>query len=89
MYTDLALYIDGEWLKDGGRESEQVINPATEKPLATLTHAGTADLDRALEAAQQGYKLWRATAPYERARMWRIRSSSLTQSGPGSYSSTT
>ena len=71
MYTDLALYIDGEWIAGGGRESEQVINPATEKPLATLTHAGTADLDRALEAAQRGYKLWRATAPYERARIMR------------------
>jgi len=71
MYTDLALYIDGEWLKDGGRESEQVINPATEKPLATLPHASTADLDRALAAAEKGYKLWRAVAPYERARIMR------------------
>ena len=71
MYTDLALYIDGEWISGGGRESEQVINPATEKPLATLTHASPADLDRALEAAQKGYKQWRATAPYERARIMR------------------
>ncbi len=71
MYANLALYIDGEWIAGGGRESEQVINPATEKPLATLTHASTADLDRALEAAQRGYRLWRATAPYERARIMR------------------
>ena len=71
MYADLALYIDGEWIAGGGRDSEQVINPATEKPLATLTHAGAADLDRALEAAQRGYKQWRATAPYERARIMR------------------
>jgi succinate-semialdehyde dehydrogenase / glutarate-semialdehyde dehydrogenase len=71
MYTNLALYIDGEWVSGGGRESEQVINPATEKPLATLTHASPADLDRALEAAQKGYKQWRATAPYERARIMR------------------
>ncbi len=71
MYTNLALYIDGEWISGGGRESEQVINPATEKPLATLTHASPADLDRALEVAQKGYKQWRATAPYERARIMR------------------
>ena len=71
MYTNLALYIDGEWISGGGRESEPVVNPATEKPLATLTHASPADLDRALEAAQKGYKLWRATAPYERARIMR------------------
>jgi succinate-semialdehyde dehydrogenase/glutarate-semialdehyde dehydrogenase len=71
MYTDLALYIDGEWIAGGGRESEPVINPATEKPLATLTHASAADLDRALAAAERGYRLWRATAPYERARIMR------------------
>ena len=34
MYTDLALYIDGEWLNGDGRKGEDVINPATEKPLA-------------------------------------------------------
>ena len=69
MYTDLALYIDGEWIANGGRESEPVINPATEKSLGTLTHASTADLDRALDAAERGFKLWRATSPYERCRI--------------------
>jgi succinate-semialdehyde dehydrogenase / glutarate-semialdehyde dehydrogenase len=71
MYANLALYIDGEWLSGGGRESEQVINPATEKSLGTLPHASTADLDHALAAAEKGFKLWRATAPYERARIMR------------------
>jgi len=71
MYANLAPYIDGEWISGGARESEQVINPATEKALATLTHASKADLDRALEAAEKGYKIWRGTAPYERARIMR------------------
>jgi succinate-semialdehyde dehydrogenase / glutarate-semialdehyde dehydrogenase len=71
MYANLALYIDGEWISGGGRESEPVINPATEKPLATLTHASKADLDHALAAAERGAKVWRATAPYERARIMR------------------
>lgn len=71
MYTDLALYIDGEWLSGGGRESEQVINPATEKSLGTLPHANSADLDRALAAAQKGFKIWRATSAYERSRIIR------------------
>ena len=39
MYTDLQLYIDGEWLNGGGRKSEDVINPATGKALAKLPHA--------------------------------------------------
>ena len=34
MYTDLALHIDGQWLNGDGRAGEEVINPATEKPLA-------------------------------------------------------
>jgi succinate-semialdehyde dehydrogenase / glutarate-semialdehyde dehydrogenase len=71
MYANLALYIDGEWIAGGGRDSEPVINPATEKPLATLTHASPADLDRALAAAEKGYKIWRGTAPFERARIMR------------------
>jgi succinate-semialdehyde dehydrogenase / glutarate-semialdehyde dehydrogenase len=71
MYTELAMYIDGEWLGAAGRDSEQVINPATEKPLATLPHASPADLDRALAAAERGFETWRATAPYERARIMR------------------
>ena len=54
MYTELELYIDGKWLNGDGRGGEDVINPATEKPLAHLPHASTADLDRALAAAEKG-----------------------------------
>src|SRR5688572_2515278 len=71
MYTDLALHIDGQWLNGGGRADEDVINPATERPLGKLPHASTADLDRALEAAQKGFNVWRATPAYERAKVLR------------------
>ena len=55
----LGLYIDGAWKKNGGGgKSEEVINPATEKPLATLPHANKADLDAALEAAKKGFAVW-------------------------------
>ena len=63
MYTDLALYIDGKWVNGGGRKGEDVLNPATEKPLARLPHASKADLDEALAAAKKGFALWRATPP--------------------------
>src|SRR5213080_3908004 len=69
MYTDLALYIDGKWVNGGGRKGEDVINPATEKPLAHLPHASKADLDEALEAAKKGFALWRATSPYDRCKI--------------------
>ena len=69
MYTDLALYIDGKWLNGGGRKGEDVLNPATEKPLAHLPHATKADLDEALEAAKKGFALWRATSAYDRCKI--------------------
>src|ERR1700730_6777040 len=71
MYTDLALYIDGKWVNGGGRKGEDVLNPATEKPLAHLPHASKADLDEALEAAKRGFALWRATSAYDRAKIMR------------------
>jgi succinate-semialdehyde dehydrogenase/glutarate-semialdehyde dehydrogenase len=71
MYAKLELFIDGQWLNGDGRPGEDVINPATEKPLAHLPHATAADLDRALEAAKKGFAVWRATSAYERAKVMR------------------
>src|SRR6516225_3771703 len=67
MYTDLALYIDGNWKNGGGRKGEEVVNPATGRPLGHLPHASAADLDLALEAAKKGFAVFRATSAYERA----------------------
>src|SRR6478735_7749342 len=71
MYAKLELFIDGQWLNGDGRAGEDVINPATEKPLARLPHASKADLDRALEAAKKGFEVWRNTNAYERAKVLR------------------
>jgi len=71
MYANLELYIDGQWLNGDGRAGEDVINPATEKPLAHLPHASKADLDHALEAAKKGFATWRAVSAYERAKVIR------------------
>jgi succinate-semialdehyde dehydrogenase/glutarate-semialdehyde dehydrogenase len=71
MYTQLGLYIDGEWLNGGGRKGEEVVNPASGKALAQLPHASTGDLDRALAAAEKGLAVWRATSAYDRAKIMR------------------
>jgi succinate-semialdehyde dehydrogenase / glutarate-semialdehyde dehydrogenase len=71
MYTDLALYIDGQWLSGGGRKSEDVVNPASGKVLAQLPHASRADLDAALAAAEKGFAVWKATSAYDRAKILR------------------
>src|SRR5208282_306802 len=68
-YADLSLFIGGEWLSAAGRKSSPVINPATEETIGQVPHASKADLDRALAAAQEGFKTWRAIFPDERGRI--------------------
>jgi succinate-semialdehyde dehydrogenase/glutarate-semialdehyde dehydrogenase len=58
-YTDLALYVDGEWTEGTSGERSDVIDPATERVLGTVPHASTADLDRAVAAAERGFETWR------------------------------
>ena len=48
MYGNLELFIDGKWHGAAGRKTEDVINPATEKPLASLPHASKADLEQVI-----------------------------------------
>jgi succinate-semialdehyde dehydrogenase/glutarate-semialdehyde dehydrogenase len=67
MYPqDLALFIDGTWHRADGRDTRQVINPATAEPLAQLPLATAEDLDRALVAAQKGFEVWRNISAWER-----------------------
>jgi succinate-semialdehyde dehydrogenase/glutarate-semialdehyde dehydrogenase len=77
MYTDLQLYIDGQWLNGASRKSEDVINPATGKVLGKLPHASKADLDAALAAADKGFKVWKAMSAYDRANIMRRAASLL------------
>lgn len=63
----LGLYIAGEWRSGDGRDTHDVLNPATGETLAPLPVATAADLDFALEATARGFSLWRATAPEQRA----------------------
>ena len=69
MYeTKLALYIDGVWHTES-RDSQTVVNPATEEALAQLPHAASEDLNRALMAAQKAFEKWRDVSPWEREKV--------------------
>lgn len=70
MYPNVSLFIDGAWT-EGGAAAAPVLNPATAESIGTVAHATTADLDRALEAAERGFELWRHTSGWERARVLR------------------
>jgi succinate-semialdehyde dehydrogenase/glutarate-semialdehyde dehydrogenase len=69
-YPKLSLCIDGKFLRDA-RQSEPVINPATEAHLGELPHATLADLDSALAACARGFDLWRRVSAVERSRKLR------------------
>ena len=49
----------------------EVLNPATEKPIAQLERAGVEETDRAVAAARAAYPAWRAIKPADRARLLR------------------
>lgn len=66
-YEDLSLFIDGKFIKGGGRKEEDVVNPATGQVFAKLPHATTEDLDNALASAQRAFESWRHSSPQERA----------------------
>lgn len=65
-YPALKLHIDGEWIGAGDRRTHNVINPATGESLGELPLADAADLDRALAAADKGFRLWRRASADER-----------------------
>jgi betaine-aldehyde dehydrogenase len=49
----------------------EVVNPATEEPIAALPEAGLEDVDRAVGAAKAAFPEWRAVTPGDRARLLR------------------
>jgi succinate-semialdehyde dehydrogenase/glutarate-semialdehyde dehydrogenase len=71
MYTSLEHYIDGNWVKASGAKTQEVMNPATSKPIGELSHASRGDLDKALAAADKGFKTWRKMSSYERGKILR------------------
>jgi NAD-dependent aldehyde dehydrogenases len=70
-YPDTLLYIDGIWSEAADGRRLPVLNPATGDRIGVIAHAGIADLDRALEAAQRGFALWSATGAFERSKLMR------------------
>lgn len=66
-YPDTRLLIDNQWVDAAAGKKLDVLNPATGAVIGRVAHAGTADLDRALAAAQRGFNAWRNVPANERA----------------------
>ena len=70
-YPNTRLFIAGEWRDAADGKSLAVFNPATGKEIGRVAHAGIADLDLALAAAQKGFESWRDMPAVERAKIMR------------------
>lgn len=79
MHDRLEFYIDGEWTKGSGDRTGAVLNPATGEEIGRVPYATPADIDRALEAAQRGFEVWKKILPQERARVVRAVAAGLRQ----------
>jgi succinate-semialdehyde dehydrogenase / glutarate-semialdehyde dehydrogenase len=70
-YPDVLLFVSGTWRPAAGDIALPVLSPTTGESLATVARAGRADLDEALAAAERGFAVWKATAPFERSKLMR------------------
>ncbi|KAK7869070.1 hypothetical protein R5R35_000789 [Gryllus longicercus] len=60
LYT--GIFINNEWHKSKSSKTFQTINPTTGKPIAEIQEGGKADIDVAVQAAREAFKLgspWR------------------------------
>jgi malonate-semialdehyde dehydrogenase (acetylating)/methylmalonate-semialdehyde dehydrogenase len=64
----LQNYINGEWVDSTTKEFVEIKNPARGELLCECPMSTKADLDLAMQAAQDAYPDWRNTPPVARAR---------------------
>ncbi len=64
-------FIDGEWRKSHSDETIDIINPATEETLTTISVGGKDDIDAAVAAARKAFEgpKWRDMPAAERERL--------------------
>ncbi|MCY0925225.1 aldehyde dehydrogenase family protein [Streptomyces sp. H27-H1] len=62
-----GMYIGGEWRAALGHGRIEVLNPADERPIASVPDGTAQDVDAAVRAARLAFPAWAATAPAERA----------------------
>jgi betaine-aldehyde dehydrogenase len=64
-----SLYIHGQATDVSSVETFITSNPATGEQLAEIGQASTQDVERAIESAQEGFKVWSAMSGIERGRI--------------------
>ena len=69
MSNNGKFYINGEWVEPQGSETIEVINPATEEAIGTISLGNHADVDAAVAAAQEAFHTFSQTSVEERLEM--------------------
>jgi aldehyde dehydrogenase (NAD+) len=60
------FYIDGEWVDPISSRTFELVNPATEKPFASVELGSVEDVDRAVKAARKAFPAFSSTSKAER-----------------------
>ncbi len=66
MQDRLQFYIDGQWVAPEGKDTHDVINPATEEPIAKIAMGNAKDVDKAVAAARKAFPAFSQTSREER-----------------------
>jgi len=71
MLATQKLYIGGRAVDATSGVTFQTIDPSTNQPLCDVQQASQADVDAAVAAAREGFRVWSTTPAMERARVLR------------------
>ena len=66
MADHLDFYINGAWVPPAKPATRDVINPATEQSIGTISMGSAEDVDRAVKAARKAFETWSRTTREER-----------------------
>jgi len=81
MDHDVEIHVNGRWRQASDGRTLPVLNPATEERIGSVPVAGTADLDEALAAAQDGFERWRRVSALDRSAVMRDAADLLRERG--------
>ena len=81
-YPAVRMYIAGEWCQGATGRTAPIVNPATGEVIGEVPLATTADLDRALDAAAEGFRAWRDIPIARRTAILHAAADLLTERAP-------
>ncbi len=77
MNTKDSFFIGGAWVLAAGRAPIEVVDPATEQPVASVPAGQPEDVDAAVAAARAAFPAWAATPAPDRAALLRATADAL------------